>query len=554
MTDVNAHEWVGRSLAGFRILLEYDRGRASVVFVGQDLQTHAPVAVKVIPPGPYADAAEALAPSLQALDHPHIARLRSFGRHQQHLYLVYEFVAFRTPTPAGATFDATTLFSKHLADYVQEQATLQPLPLVITLLQQLLDALVYAHGFRAAGADIPYGGLHPQHVLVHLDSSGAVSLRLIGLGLPRALGRRPPADAYLSPEQLAGQQPSHASDIYALGAITYLLTIGIAPPAPLVLPSHIRSDATPAWDAFIQRALAYAAHERFADYEDMRRALLALRDSLRTPSLLTRLMPMKTALFVNVIVGLLVVVAVVAGLMYYHQRRGTPATSPRTDIEIVTDTGEKEPLVPPPVNPAEDRVVIVDEPSTEPTGSQLDLSGSVAIAGVTPATPVTTSPTPPEVAPTQPAPAAPPVTAPPPVPSSAPPASTPPATPASPPVVRSYTVKHGDTLYSIARAHNIPLAHLLAYNNLTTASVIKVGQTLLLVPSAAAAPPPEQPAAGPQTAPTTYREHRVQPGETYFSIARKYQCSVEELQALNNHQPLRFDTVIKIPASAPVSR
>lgn len=549
MNDIRAHDWVGRSLAGCRILLELDRGRSSVVFVGQDLQSHAPVTIKIIPPGKYADAAEAAAPAIMALVHPHITRLITFGRHDNHLYLIYEFVAFQQPLHTSLSFDASTLFSKHLAEYVQEQPALLALADVIDLLQQLLDALIYAHGLRAAGTDIAFGSIHPHHILVQLDAAGRAHLRIAGLGLPRHAGRRATADAYLSPEELQGQPPSHASDIYALGAIAYLLIIGIAPPAPLVDPSHIRADAAPAWDAFIRRALAFAAAERFADFEDMRRALLALRVTLRSPSFFSR---MKTALFVNVIVGLLVVVALVAGVMYYRSTHPPTPAPTRSDVEIVSDT-EPAPNVPlPPVQADTDSVIIVDDEITTTAPpvraatpeTPLDLSGSVALAGA----PVTTNIPPVQSVPTNIGPTRP-IS---PIPS--PPTPPPPApTPTAPPVLRSYTVKAGDTFFSIARAHNIPLQHLLAFNNLTTASVLKVGQTLLLVPSAATAPPPEQPAmpATPTPAATpapAFIEHRVQPGETYFSLARKYHCTVEQLQALNNHQPLRFDTVIKVPA------
>lgn len=556
MNDIRAHEWVGRILAGHRILLELDRGRSSVVFVGQDLQSHAPVAIKIIPPGKYADAAEAAAPALMSLVHPHITRLITFGRLDHHLYLVYEFAAFQQPLHTSLSFDAATLFSKHLAEYVQEQPALLALTDVIDLLQQLLDALIYAHGLRAAGTDIAFGSIHPHHILVQLDATGRAHLRITGLGLPRHAGRRAAADAYLSPEELQGQPPSQASDIYALGAIAYLLIIGIAPPAPLVDPSHIRADAAPAWDAFIRRVLAFAPAERFTDFEDMRRALLALRATLRSPSLFS---PMKTALFVNVIVGLLVVAALIVGFVYYRNTHPPTPAPPRSDVEIVSDTEPLPDLPLPPVQANTDSVIIVDDeitttaPPVHAAAPQtpLDLSGSVALAGATVTSTPPTPPAPTNIAPIRP-------TSPiPPAPQPA--ATTPAPTPTAPPLLRSYTVKSGDTFFSIARAHNIPLQNLLAFNNLTTASVLKVGQTLLLVPSAATAPAPEQPAA-PATptpaAPTApaFIEHRVQPGETYFSISRKYHCTVEQLQALNNNQPLRFDTVIKVPAPPAASQ
>jgi len=568
MNDLRAHDWVGMAIAGYRILLELDRGRGSVVFVGEDVQSHAPAAIKIIPPGPYADAVETAAPALMALTHPHIARVIACGRHEDHLYLVSEFAAFKPPAHTGTAFDASALFSKHLVDYVQEQPALLAVPDVLDMLLQILDALEYAHGLRdAAQAQLAFGSVHPHHILVQLDAAGRAHLRVTGIGMPCRGGRRAAADAYLSPEELQGSPPTHASDVYALGAIAYLLLIGIAPPAPLADPSRVRPDVAPAWDAFVHRALAFDAAERFADYEDMRRALLALRASLRSPSLFTR---MKTALFVNVIVGLLVVAAIVAGVFYYRKAHPPTPRPLRSDVEIVSETDPVPPVPLPGTVPDDDSVIVVDDEITTTTppappaaaaAAPLDLSGGVALAGVA----ATSAPAPAAVAAAaesaapvavvpQPAPV---------VPAPEPVAAAPAATPAAPvvptaveaSVVSSYTVKPGDTLYSVARAHNVPLPHLLSFNNLTTASVLRAGQTLLLVPGDSAAPSAAAPSAAAPAAPAAPAniiEHRVQPRETYYSIARQYHCSVEELQALNNNQPLRFDTVIKVPArSAP---
>lgn len=64
-------------------------------------------------------------------------------------------------------------------------------------------------------------------------------------------------------------------------------------------------------------------------------------------------------------------------------------------------------------------------------------------------------------------------------------------TPLAPPVGPSYTVKQGDTLFSIARANNVPLRDLAAWNNMELPYVITVGQVLRLTPpdGVALAPP-----------------------------------------------------------------
>ncbi len=82
----------------------------------------------------------------------------------------------------------------------------------------------------------------------------------------------------------------------------------------------------------------------------------------------------------------------------------------------------------------------------------------------------------------------------------------------------TYTVKKGDTLYSIAREFGISVSDLKDLNNLTSDN-LSVGQVLLL--------PGE-------TTETTSSSYTVQKGDTLYSIASKFNLTVDELKALNN--------------------
>jgi murein DD-endopeptidase MepM/ murein hydrolase activator NlpD len=101
------------------------------------------------------------------------------------------------------------------------------------------------------------------------------------------------------------------------------------------------------------------------------------------------------------------------------------------------------------------------------------------------------------------------------------------------------TVHRGQTLYSIARAHNVPVGELARVNNITTRHAVRIGETLH-VPGqgggarsdepryqAAAAPAP-RPSHGEQTA------HTVRAGETLFSIGRTYNISPYAIAQANN--------------------
>jgi len=98
-----------------------------------------------------------------------------------------------------------------------------------------------------------------------------------------------------------------------------------------------------------------------------------------------------------------------------------------------------------------------------------------------------------------------------------------------------YIVQPGDSLYSIARKLGIAVAELRAYNNLTS-DILQIGQ-VLLVPT-------------PQEETNIYT---VQSGDSLWSIAKKFNVSVDDLKSENNltSNLISVGQVLRIPASAP---
>jgi len=96
----------------------------------------------------------------------------------------------------------------------------------------------------------------------------------------------------------------------------------------------------------------------------------------------------------------------------------------------------------------------------------------------------------------------------------------------------THTVAPGDTLFSIARRYGTTVEELMRLNGLES-FLIQVGQVLRL---------PEK-AQG-------ERVHQVAPGDTLFSIARRYGTTVEELMRLNGltSPDLQVGQVLKLPA------
>ena len=101
-----------------------------------------------------------------------------------------------------------------------------------------------------------------------------------------------------------------------------------------------------------------------------------------------------------------------------------------------------------------------------------------------------------------------------------------------------YTVKSGDTLYSIARKNNLSVNELKALNSLTS-NTLSIGQKLLISTSNST----------PTTGKTTYT---VKPGDTLYKVASTYKTSIADLKLVNNltSDILSIGQILIIPSSA----
>ena len=99
-----------------------------------------------------------------------------------------------------------------------------------------------------------------------------------------------------------------------------------------------------------------------------------------------------------------------------------------------------------------------------------------------------------------------------------------------------YTVKSGDSLWSISKKFGITVDELKQANNLTS-NLLSIGQNLL-IPT--------------KESETSTNEYTVQKGDTLYGIANKFNTTVDNLKSLNNltTDSLSIGEVLKIPSSS----
>jgi LysM repeat protein len=111
-----------------------------------------------------------------------------------------------------------------------------------------------------------------------------------------------------------------------------------------------------------------------------------------------------------------------------------------------------------------------------------------------------------------------------------------------------YTVKSGDTLWSIAKKYNVPVEQLKQLNNLSSNS-LTIGQVLKIPTQTPVTPTPPPTPAEPTG---EYKVYIVQPGDSLYQIANKNNTTVNKLMDYNNltSTSLSIGQQIRIPTIA----
>jgi LysM repeat protein len=116
-----------------------------------------------------------------------------------------------------------------------------------------------------------------------------------------------------------------------------------------------------------------------------------------------------------------------------------------------------------------------------------------------------------------------------------------------PPNTVTYIIQRGDTFYSISQRFDTTVEALIKANPEVSPDTLLIGQQICI---------PRGAIPSPEACPPGTFTYRIQSGDTFYSLARRYRTTVQAIQQVNpgvNPNALRIGQVICIPR-VPVGR
>jgi eukaryotic-like serine/threonine-protein kinase len=243
---------VGKRLGNYRLTRLLGQGGFAQVYLAEQVYLRSLAAVKVLS-SPLAqegvDGFLTEAQTLVGLSHAHIIRLLDFGMEESTPFLIMDYA------PGG------TLRQRH------PRGKPLPLAVVVKYVDQIAEALRYAHSARLIHRDIK-----PENLL--LGRHDEVLLSDFGIALLAQSSRSQSAQtiagtiSYMAPEQIQGK-PRPASDQYALAIVAYEWLCGALPfsgSLAEIAAKHCQADPPPlrAKAPDLPEAIARVVHQALA--------------------------------------------------------------------------------------------------------------------------------------------------------------------------------------------------------------------------------------------------------------------------------------------------
>jgi serine/threonine protein kinase len=314
-------------------------GGIGEVYRTRDPRLGREVAIKVLAPEAVTDQVHlrrfvAEAKAVSALNHPNILTLHEIGEFEGGPYIVTELVDGETirsrlrsgPLPVNETLDLALQVTAGLAK--AHEAAIVHRDLKPDNLMRNRDGIVKILDFGLAK-------LMPSREILMQTGEHNITAAGIVVGTP----------AYLSPEQLQGQQADCRSDVFSFGVVLYEAFAGTNPfvrdtmistlqavlsetPEPL----HVRRSGVPAeLVELVDRCMAKDRDKRYADALELRDTLQNLNTTSGAPYRAPRQRPKSRRRWLAPAVGALVVTAGLFGAsMLWQSGRKVETATPET--------------------------------------------------------------------------------------------------------------------------------------------------------------------------------------------------------------------------------